>query len=244
VKAGETLYGIARFYGYSYENTTNWNNIKNSLEFHRVLGIAELNNLKPPYTLEVGQRLLVKNISEKIAKSKANTIISQSTKVNIPSQQIITDITPPKIIIHNKTRGPENTLTQDNQIISGQAIDESGIFSITVNNQNTRFNQQGHFSAELQLRVGNNDIKITATDKRNNTSHKTITLARAEPYKSIFTGNYHALVIGINQYQNITNLSTAVNDAREVTQILKNQYGFQVTTLINEQATRSKIIRA
>ncbi|MDM8568171.1 caspase family protein [Thiotrichales bacterium HSG1] len=192
-----------------------------------------------PYTNQFAQTI------PNIPIAKPNTIIAQPVPVNIPPpQQIITDTTPPQIIIHNKTRGPETILVQDNHIISGQAIDESGIATITINGQNTRFNPQGHFSTELQLRVGNNNIRITATDKHNNTAHKSITLARAEPYQPIFTGNYYALVIGINQYQHITNLSTAVNDATEIAQILQNEYGFRVTTLINHQATRKGIIRA
>ena len=228
VKKDENIYDIADLYG------------KNFLE------IAKFNNLKPPYNLYSGQLLMVKNPSEKIAKfqTTANTIIAQSTKVNIPSQQLITDKTPPQIIIHNNSRGPETTLIQDNHILSGQAIDESGIATITINGQKTRFNPQGHFSTELQLQVGNNEIKITAIDKHNNTAHKTITLARAEPYQPIFTGNYYALVIGINHYQHLTDLDTAVNDAQAVARILTNNYGFKVALLLNQQATRSGINQA
>ncbi|BCS96936.1 hypothetical protein DSLASN_25680 [Desulfoluna limicola] len=46
-------------------------------------------------------------------------------------------------------------------------------------------------------------------------------------------GNYHALVIGIDSYPGLTNLKTAVNDARSVADILKQQYGFEVTLLTN-----------
>ncbi|EDN67552.1 hypothetical protein BGP_3550 [Beggiatoa sp. PS] len=37
-------------------------------------------------------------------------------------------------------------------------------------------------------------------------------------------------------------LKTAVNDARAVGKVLKNQYGFQVTTLLDREATRSNIV--
>jgi hypothetical protein len=46
-------------------------------------------------------------------------------------------------------------------------------------------------------------------------------------------GNYHALVIGIDNYKNLPKLKTAINDARGVTKILKDEYGFKVTTLID-----------
>lgn len=46
-------------------------------------------------------------------------------------------------------------------------------------------------------------------------------------------GNYHALVIGIDTYPGLTNLKTAVNDARSLSDILKQKYGFEVTLLTN-----------
>ena len=55
-------------------------------------------------------------------------------------------------------------------------------------------------------------------------------------------GNYFALVIGNNKYQFLPRLKTAINDARAVTEILINKYGFKVEMLYN--ATREDILRA
>jgi uncharacterized caspase-like protein len=55
-------------------------------------------------------------------------------------------------------------------------------------------------------------------------------------------GNYHALVIGNNDYRLLSPLRTAVNDAEAVARILKEQYRFNVTLLPN--ATRSDIMEA
>lgn len=55
-------------------------------------------------------------------------------------------------------------------------------------------------------------------------------------------GSYHALIIGINDYKYLPTLETAVNDAQAVSRILKNDYGFKVTTLIN--ASRGEIVEA
>lgn len=60
--------------------------------------------------------------------------------------------------------------------------------------------------------------------------------------KGVTFGRYYALVIGNNRYPQLTNLKTAVVDAKEVAKTLKGQYGFSVTTLIN--ATRDDIITA
>ena len=54
-------------------------------------------------------------------------------------------------------------------------------------------------------------------------------------------GRYHALVIGINDYQHLPKLRTAVNDATAVANVLRKRYGFEVTLLLNP--TRSDVIR-
>lgn len=57
-------------------------------------------------------------------------------------------------------------------------------------------------------------------------------------------GNY-ALVIGIDDYPApLPKLKTAVNDAKSFGALLSNKYGFQVTALLNQDATRDKILAA
>src|SRR5690242_19308569 len=53
-------------------------------------------------------------------------------------------------------------------------------------------------------------------------------------------GGYYALVIGINNYQHLNKLKTPVNDARELTRILHNEYRFETKTLLD--ATRRQIL--
>jgi len=55
-------------------------------------------------------------------------------------------------------------------------------------------------------------------------------------------GNYHALVIGNNEYQNFPKLKTAVNDSKAIAKLLHEEYRFQTTLLTN--ATRGQILRA
>ncbi len=57
---------------------------------------------------------------------------------------------------------------------------------------------------------------------------------------SVNLGNYHALVIGNNNYQYLENLRTALDDALSVGAILEKKYGFKVTVL--KDATREGII--
>lgn len=57
-------------------------------------------------------------------------------------------------------------------------------------------------------------------------------------------GDYRALIIGINHYQDqqIPQLKTAENDAKQLANVLKEIYGFsKVELLLNKKATRSSI---
>ncbi len=60
-------------------------------------------------------------------------------------------------------------------------------------------------------------------------------------------GTFRALIIGIDEYRDssIPDLKTPVNDARELSELLKGEYGFSdVTLLIDSQADASNIIRS
>jgi hypothetical protein len=62
---------------------------------------------------------------------------------------------------------------------------------------------------------------------------------------SFAPGKSYALVIGIDDYPApLPKLKTAVNDARSFSGLLSSKYGFQVTTLVNQDATRDKILDA
>jgi hypothetical protein len=58
-------------------------------------------------------------------------------------------------------------------------------------------------------------------------------------------GNNFALVIGIDDYAApLPKLKTAVDDAKSIAALLSSKYGFQVTTLLDQSATRDKILDA
>jgi len=57
-------------------------------------------------------------------------------------------------------------------------------------------------------------------------------------------GRFYALVIGIDRYANLRQLTTAVHDADSVGDVLASQYGFAVTRLRDGDATRDRIVSA
>ncbi len=73
---------------------------------------------------------------------------------------------------------------------------------------------------------------------------KGLDIAKAK--KNIATGDYYALIIGIDKYQGEwPQLKNAVNDARGISDVLKKNYDFhKIITLYDNQATRSDIIKS
>ncbi len=51
--------------------------------------------------------------------------------------------------------------------------------------------------------------------------------------KDINFGKYYALVIGVETYDNISNLDTPVNDINAIAEVLENKYGFSVQKVVN-----------
>jgi hypothetical protein len=84
----------------------------------------------------------------------------------------------------------------------------------------------------LFVQLADNQIRSLITAQAQ--SHAVAnTASQTVPISDIEFGDYHALVIGINNYKYINKLGTAVSDAKSVAALLKNQYGFKVRTLID-----------
>ena len=78
------------------------------------------------------------------------------------------------------------------------------------------------------------DLKIQTQERENNLAKLSLPRpAQSAIPTNINFGDYHALVIGINNYRNLPKLRTAVADAEAIGEVLKTRYGFSVTTLID-----------
>lgn len=186
---------------------------------------------------------------------------SQSYSFSIKSRSF-KDITPPTLTISSPvvpTTGVIKTLDKQ-MTISGYVKDPSGIFEITINGQDAALTSEGRFLSVVQLVVGSNAIFISATDGKNNTISKTMTIERnGRSYNNgaiatsaaadvpIYSSNYYALIIGINNYDDpgMIDLDQPINDATQIYNVLTQQYSFEtqnVTFLKNP--TRANLIDA
>lgn len=62
--------------------------------------------------------------------------------------------------------------------------------------------------------------------------------------QEVHKGAYYALIIGVDKYQKLPALQTAVNDASSIEALLRQRYGFQTKLLLDAQATRAGIVDA
>ena len=145
------------------------------------------------------------------------------------------DTAPPRIELPAKleTEAPEID-------IAGRVADDSAIIEMLVNDKPVTLRADGSFRISQVLKVGVNKFAFTATDEFGNKANATIDVMRKQ--LDLALGDYHALVIGNNEYGDMPKLKTAVADAEAVTKVLEDRYGFTVTKLIN--ATRFDIIGA
>lgn len=158
------------------------------------------------------------------------------------SRPPVINITSPEV-----KRGVKVVTREESITVTGQANDDSGVASVTVNDERAILDKDGNFSADILLKVGENKITITAIDTRKNKTTEDFTISREvvkvakvpkkEPSSttsSLFsTGKYYAMIIGNNDYQYLSKLQTAVNDAQEVGRVLRDQFGFDVKFLTN-----------
>jgi TPR repeat protein len=130
------------------------------------------------------------------------------------------------------------------RLISGKVWAPAGLSKVTVNNEVVEIDGEGTFRKKMLIKGTDTQVVIIAYD-RNKRSDK-IEFVLSPTTRSIKVdntgvkektpiafGNYHALIIGNNQYNHLPRLSTAVYDAQEVSRVMRNKYGFQVVTLID-----------
>ncbi|MET0068537.1 MAG: caspase family protein [Candidatus Thiodiazotropha sp.] len=150
------------------------------------------------------------------------------------------------------------------RLITGRVTAPAGLLSFTVNDKTERPDQLGVFATNVRVEDEQTPVKMVAVDKKGqHTSLEFLLIpklryavnaeeqagaasdARTSTRRiagEVDFGNYHALVIGNNQYKHFPSLLSASVDARETAELLRTKYGFKTTTLID--ATRYDMLSA
>ena len=136
---------------------------------------------------------------------------------------------------------PGNLQTENSVVaLRGQVSDSSTIVEFTINGTAAQINADGSFNLKRGVTIGDSEIVIAALDEWGNRAVKRIDVVRKQ--LNLALGDYHALVIGNNDYRHMLNLKAAIADAEAISALLASRYGFSVTTLIN--ASRYDVIGA
>jgi len=178
-----------------------------------------------------------------------NFTVDRQVRLAIPKEAALPVIR----IMSPAIQGGVKKIATSKLIVEGKATADRGVAEVYVNGKDANLDREGNFSAEILLKVGENEITVVAMDTLGNRGSQTFmmerqpqTIAKQRDESMLQSmqkpGKYYALIIGNNNYMHITKLETAQKDASDVEKILKSKYGFETKLLMN--ATRNDILDA
>jgi hypothetical protein len=141
--------------------------------------------------------------------------------------------------------------------VIGRVTAPAGLVTVTVNDVAVTPNEFGVFRTTLPAPESDAPVVVAAVDRQGKRGEarfmlRAVSLAPAPVVSreagsralasQVDFGTYHALVIGNNDYRTLPDLSSPVNDATELAELLKSRYGFRTTVLLN--ADRYQILSA
>ena len=134
--------------------------------------------------------------------------------------------------------------------IVGHVDAPAGLASVSVDGRTEQVDADGFFTSTVALAGASTRVALVATDRIGRRDAVSVELttdaargnARRGPGSDVDLGRYHALLIGDRSYRNLPELPFAQSDVQELASVLRDRYGFSVTTLFD--ATRYQIFSA
>ncbi len=160
-------------------------------------------------------------------------------------------IDPPVSLTRGMATAQLEPARQSRELI-GRVDAPAGVSRFSINGREHPLDEFNLFWAEIELTGETTPVNIGVRDARQReVSYQFLIqspraaangLATAPDTTGLRLGRYHALVIGNNRYTRLSDLETAVNDARAVERLLRERYGFQTRLLLD--ASRYDILSA
>ena len=156
------------------------------------------------------------------------------------------------------TQGP--TVSEENLLVKGSVVDESGIFDVIVNGTSVVPGNDGVFEIIVALKMGRNDIVIRAIDiYKNSVERRFIVFRKESPNQKVASDTeeldlifdaprapkYYALIVGVNEYPDpgIASLDKPISDAAKLAMVLVEKYTFDARDIVFlKNPTRSQMI--
>jgi caspase domain-containing protein/glucodextranase-like protein len=157
------------------------------------------------------------------------------------------DVTAPQItILEPAVQRGLRIVRKDKAItVRGRVTDENGIYEVSVNDAEASVAANGDFQAQVLLAVGENQIRVRATDAKKNTSETAFTITResdsmkgviqpADHEPAFISGRYYALIIAVQNYHDpsVNGLDHPIQDASRLKAILTGNYSFEEGNII------------
>ncbi len=121
--------------------------------------------------------------------------------------------------------------------IIGRASAPAGLMRLTINDKAIGWNAAGVFEYQLDENV--EQLNVVAIDQQGKRADVRLMLgvvaASPDPEAppNVKFGRYHALLIGNSRYRHLPALRTPPADVAAIGEVLKNRYGFEVTTFLD-----------
>jgi uncharacterized caspase-like protein len=198
----------------------------------------------------------IKELQEKVVElesSRAKHGVDKTTQMasaeGLMAGPEVTMIEPVLPLTRGNTPVTLSSKVESRQII-GRLTAPAGLLSLMINDTVTQTNPQGVFASKVIMTGPDNPVSIVAVDNQGKRSAVDFSFAyqtseKVQPtvkspvesalaaYRNIKFGKYYALVIGNNNYQALTDLKTAVNDAETLVDVLQRRYDVDTTLLLN-----------
>ncbi len=228
--------------------------------------VEALNNLLTGRDVELEQRRAqIRELQAQTKQYKQRLAEIEALQLTDDSEGPVIEILDPPMVV---TRGgvPGARLragTRERRII-GKITAPAGLRKLTFNGIPMGTDDNGLFQHHVKIGGQRVSIKIAATDNKGRQASivfylepklRTARIARdklsaegfiqARPNRlrgKVDFGDYHALIIGNNDYEHYPKLATAIRDARDTEALLREKYGFHTTLLLN--ANRFDILSA
>ncbi|MBE9538523.1 MAG: caspase family protein [Proteobacteria bacterium] len=238
-------------------------------EEHQSALQGQHNELQQLATQLETQRTLVKSQEQQISRLQreeksyqqelASGRTSRQTPLAVAENTLGIEIIEPPVVLTRSLATVRIRKFQGEREVIGKISTQAGLLSLSVNGQATEITDNNLFRYSVPLVDDPTPVQVIAVD--NDGRRAMISFSFVEQSKGsngappsrptseqsgidldIPMGNYHALIIGNNEYQNFSTLKTAVNDARETEKVLRQKYNFTTTLLLN--ADRYTILSA
>ncbi|HAU13619.1 MAG: hypothetical protein CMK83_15650 [Pseudomonadales bacterium] len=195
-------------------------------------------------------------ISNQVASTNTSILQSETLIASADTMPIIEIIDPPMTLMRGLPTIPVKASLRQKEIV-GKIKAPNGLKSFKVNGREQTIDEYNLFWVNVPIDGDRKTVKLEAIDTNNNRVAFNFSVVpdqsavvssvpdTAQPLavkSGLNLGNYHALVIGNNDYRSYPKLKTAVNDATETASVLQEKFGFKTTVLKN--ATRYEILAA